>query len=273
MSETAPEPQTTPAPEQAPPAETVTPPPAQPAAQPEPQQHNDPQDGQRENGADELPSWAQRELKKLRDEAAGNRVKAKETADALTKFRSEQEQREQEQRQRLAKALGLVNDDEPPSVDELTKQLEASNSTATEAQNAARATRVELAVFRAAAAANVDANALLDSRSFVSQIVGLDDTAEDFSGKVNALIEKAAEQNSRYKLKREDPTQPAPPVEPPAPPAVPRSGAEGFTSAPNGPRQWTEQDVERASPKQVEEALEKGLLQSLGFGARRGSRR
>jgi hypothetical protein len=212
---------------------------------------------------DELPPWAQRELKKLRDEAAGNRVKAKEVADSLAQFKAEQEQ----QRQAFAKALGLAPD-EPPTVEQLTQQLAASKAQQDAEAARARQAAVELAVFRAAAAQQVDGNALLDSRAFVSALEGLDPTAQDFQQQVTNAILTAAQQNPRYQI-----TPPAPPApEPPAPPAIPKSGAE-FGAPPQGPRQWTDEDVARATPAQLQKAINDGLCVDLGFGRKRADRR
>lgn len=264
MSEPTPEP--TPA---APPAPAADPTPAPTAAAPEtpkpqPPASQEPAEPQAPaTSADELPSWAQRELKKLRDEAAGNRVKAKEVTDRLAAFETQQEQ----QRQAMAKALGLVSD-EPPTAEQLAEQLNATKAERDAQQARARQTAVELAVFRAAAAEQVDGNALLDSRAFVSALDGLDPSAENFGQQVKDVIAAAAESNPRYKL-----TPPAPAApEPPAPPAVPKSGAE-FGAPPQGPRQWTQEDVDRATPDQVQKAINQGLLENLGFGPRRASRR
>jgi hypothetical protein len=212
---------------------------------------------------DELPSWAQRELKKLRDEAAGNRVKAKEVTDRLAAFETQQEQ----QRQAMAKALGLVSD-EPPTAEQLAEQLNATKAERDAEQARARQTAVELAVFRAAAAEQVDGNALLDSRAFVSALDGLDPSVADFGQQVKDAIATAAESNPRYKLAPPAPATSAPP----APPSIPKSGSE-FGAPPQGPRQWTDADVAAATPAQVQEAINQGLLVNLGFGPKRSTRR
>lgn len=260
MSELTPE-----APAQAPAAAPETPAPVVAPEAPAPQA---PAPAQSETpapaaSADELPPWAQRELKKLREEAAGNRVKAKQVEDSLTQFRAEQ----QAQRQAFAKALGLAPD-EPPTVEQLTEQL-ASSKAQQDAESArARQAAVELAVFRAASAQQVDGNALLDSRAFVTALNGLDPTASDFQQQVTEAIATAAQQNPRYQVA---PPAPAAP-EPPAPPAIPRSSAE-FGAPPQGPRQWTDDDLVGKTPQQVQDAINEGLLQNMGFGPRRSSRR
>lgn len=259
MSELTPEPPAqAPAPTPEPPAPQAAPEAPAPQATPaQPDAHAP------AASADELPTWAQRELKKLREEAAGNRVKAKQVEDSLAQFKAEQET----QRQAFAKALGLAPD-EPPTVEQLTQQLSASKAQQEAEAQRARQAAVELAVFRAASAQQVDGNALLDSRAFVTALDGLDPTAANFQQQVSEAIATAAQQNARYQLA---PTTPPPPA-PPAPPAVPRSGAE-FGAPPQGPRQWTDEDVARAKPSEVQAAINQGLLRDLGFGEQRSSRR
>lgn len=271
MSESTPEPQGTgaPAAEPAPSAEPAAPTqsPASPAATaptaPSGQEPPASQPAGQASGVEELPSWAQRELKKLRDENASSRVKAKEVSDQLTQFQSEQEK----QRDAFARALGLVSD-EPLTPEQLTEQLNATQAERDAERDRARQTAVELAVFRHAAQSGADGNALLDSRSFLNQVGSLDPTAEDFTERVQGAIAAATESHPQYKL-----VPPAPATPPtPAPPTVPRSGGE-FTGAPTTPRQWTQEDVANASPSQLQEAINKGFLENLGFGPRRASRR
>ena len=261
MSEPTPETPPAPAPAPEPPAPAPAAP--EPAPAPQPEAQPPAPAAPAAASVDELPTWAQKEFKKLRDEAAGNRVKAKEVETSLAQFKADQEA----QRQAFAKALGLVSD-EPPTAEQLAEQLNATKAERDAQQQRARQTAVELAVFRAAAAEQVDGNALLDSRQFVAALDGLDPSADTFGQQVKEAIAAAAEANPRYKL-----TPPAPAVpEPPAPPAVPKSGAE-FGAPPQGPRQWPEEDVAAASPAALQKAINEGLLETLGFGPRRASRR
>lgn len=267
-SEPAPEPQATGAPADAPPASEPTapaatqPPAATEPAAPAPSGQEPPASQQqaRTGGVEELPSWAQKEFKDLRAEAASNRVKAKEAADAVAAIRTAQD----DQRLAMARALGFAND-EPPTPEQLAEQLNAAQAERDSERDRARQTAVELAVFRHAATAGADGNALLDSRSFLNQVGSLDPGAENFSEQVAAAIAAATDSHPQYKL------APATPP-PPAPPTVPRSGGE-FTGAPSTPRQWTQEDVDHASPSQLQEAINKGFLENLGFGPRRASRR
>ncbi|MFI6168834.1 hypothetical protein ACIBCN_18785 [Nocardia sp. NPDC051052] len=147
-------------------------------------------------------------VKELRDEAAKNR---RELQQAITDSEAAARQAaedaasavREELAQSLGKALGLVGDEVPPDPQVL---LEQASVKAQEAQqlsekhaNDARQAKVELALYRAADAAGADASALLDSRSFLSDVAELDPTAKDFAAQVIAAIEKAIEANPRMK--------------------------------------------------------------------------
>lgn len=99
------------------------------------------------------------EVKSARAEAGKSRVNAKATA---------AEEAKAELAQTIGKALGLVQD-EPVDPVKLAEQV--STATAETAQ-----VKTELAVFHAAAAANADAGALLDSRTFMAKVAALDPT-------------------------------------------------------------------------------------------------
>ena len=120
-----------------------------------------------------LPKWAQDLIKGVRHEAADYRSKAKTAAD----------QARDAIVQDLGKALGLITDDnQAPSVDQLTTQVTAAQATAAEA-------RRELAVYRAAAALHVDAAALTDSRSFLASISDVDpDDSKAFTDAIAAHV-------------------------------------------------------------------------------------
>jgi hypothetical protein len=217
-------------------------------------------------GTDEVPAWAQRELKKLRDEAAGNRVKAKDLAEKL----AAKEAADAERMDKLAKAFGVKPEELTP--EQIAEQAQAERDTskaeAARLADAVRQSKVELAVYRNAAALEADGNALLDSRSFLSEVAGLDPAADDFAEQVKAAITKTVDAQPQYKL---TPGQPAAPPKP-APPAVSKPSAE-FSSPPPPARQLTEADVKRMSPSEVVDAMDKGLLSSLGFGRQRKHRR
>lgn len=264
MSEQAPE-TTPPAAE---PQATPAPPQAEPAA-PEPQAQP-PASGQEPPAAEpdsveKLPAWAQKLIRDNRTESATYRTKAKETADALSALKDTS----QKQLDGIAKALGLKPEEATP--EQILAERDAASTRAAASDALARQSKVELAVFRAAAAAEANGNALLDSRSFVATLDGLDPSAADFGEQVSAKITAALESNPAFRAA----APAAPPLAAataPAAPAVPRSSAE-FGSAPTGPRQWTDADVTAASPAEVEQAMNDGLLKNLGFGTARKDRR
>jgi hypothetical protein len=118
----------------------------------------------------------------LRTEAGAARVNAKATA--------AQEARDS-LAQDIGRALGLVTEGDPaPDPAQLTEQVTA-------AQEAARTAQVELAVHRAAHGLKGDPSALLDSRSFLAKVGGLDPGADDFAAQVSAAITSAITENPK----------------------------------------------------------------------------
>ena len=124
-------------------------------------------------------------LKAARDEAAQNRIKAREAA-------SEKDQLIQT----LGKALGLVKDDDEqgkgPDADALTAQIADEQAKAT---SAAR----ELAVYKAATSAGGDPDALLDSRRFLDSIKDVDPTD---GTKITDAIKAAVNDNQNLASRR-----------------------------------------------------------------------
>lgn len=153
-------------------------------------------------------TFPQEYVRELRAEAAKNRVELqKAIADAEAKAQqaaAEAAARSREElAQSLGKALGIVKDDAPVDPAELLKQAQAK---ATEAErmsatnrSQAQSLQVELALYRAADRAGADSAALLDSRSFMDEVKGLDPTASDFASQVEAAIAQKLESNPRYR--------------------------------------------------------------------------
>lgn len=104
-------------------------------------------------------------------------------------------QSQQTQMDTLAKALGLKSDDEKPDPAALAEQLSAQ-------QAAARTASVELAIFRTATAAGADPDALLDSRSFLAKVSGLDPSEEGFTTAVTDAVKAAVEANPKLRQVR-----------------------------------------------------------------------
>lgn len=124
-------------------------------------------------------------LKAARDEAAQNRIKAREATEQMESLRTT-----------LGKALGLIKDDdgkgEGPDAEALAAQVEKSQA---EATTAAR----ELAVYKAAASNGADPAKLLDSRSFLSSIENVDHTDDKA---ISAAIKAAVDGNKSFALAR-----------------------------------------------------------------------
>lgn len=253
------------------PAATETAPPA-PAADPAPASAPEtPAAPTEPANVDELPSWAQKLIRDGRTEAASNRAKAKEHADALEALKAQS----QKQLDGIAQALGLKPEQATP--EQIMAERDAARATADQSAAQARQSQVELAVFRAAAQTGANGTALLDSRSFVAGLDGLDPSSPDFGQQVADKIAAATEANPAWKTAVPAPAVVPPPLAaPPAPPPAPvpaRSGGEH--TAPGGNRQWTRADVEAASkgnPQAVLDAIEQGLLVDLGFSPTRKRR-
>ncbi|GAB3437456.1 hypothetical protein [Actinophytocola sediminis] len=127
-----------------------------------------------------LPDWAQKQIKSLRTEAAGNRTKA-----------TTAEQTHQQTLEAIAKALGLKQD-EPPDPAKLAEEL-------TNERSSKRSALVELAVYRGAGKHDADPDALADSRAFMSALDKLDPSADDFPTKLGDAIKKAVQDNPKLK--------------------------------------------------------------------------
>lgn len=172
-----------------PPADPATPQdPAAPGGEPTPEPA-EPEDGPSTDG---LPEWARKSLSKANQEAAAARVaakKAKEDAEAAQK----------QLVQSIGKALGLVKDDEPPTVDGLQQALQEKDSTLTAAQAEAQALRIENAILRYADKHGGDADALTDSESFKAKLKDLDASADDYTSRVEELVKSTVESNARFR--------------------------------------------------------------------------
>lgn len=158
---------------------------------------------------------------------------------------------------KIANAFGGPGSEEekPPTVEELAKQL-ADQKTETEKTAAlARQRDVELAVWQRAAAAGGDAGELQDSRSFLRAIRDLDPAASTFADEIEAAIKKAVEGNPRLAAKQPE-TAPAPPA---------RGGAD-LTGTPGGKRQLTGDEVKRMKPDDIDKARKAGQLRDYLSG-------
>lgn len=261
MSETTTE---TPAAEPETPAAQATP---EPAAQPvtparEPAQPAAPAEP---DSVEKLPAWAQKLIRDTRTDAATQRTRAKEHSDALAAL----ETKSQSQLDGIAKALGLKPEEATP--DQIMAERDAEKARAETSDARARASAVELAVFRAASGLDAKGDALLDSRSFLSRLEGMDPSADDFQARVKDAIESALAANpAAFRVSPPPPAEPA--VKPKPEPTVKKSGGE-FSAPGEGPRQLSAEDASRMTPAEVQEAVNKGLFAATGFGPARRAKR
>jgi hypothetical protein len=200
----------------------------------------------------------------FKDERAKRQAAEKRLGEIQTALDADKAERAKQMEQ-LAIAFGLKSADEPLDPAKLAEELErtkTANEAAAESLRAEiRQRDIRLAVLTQAPGLEANGLLLMDSLSFLRKLDGLDPAAEDFSERVGEAIKAAAEANSQYKLV-------PPKAEPKAPPSPARSGGE-FNGAPGGNRQWTIEDVQRASAADVAKAQEAGLLIDLGFSPKK----
>jgi hypothetical protein len=157
--------------------------------------------------ADDLPQWARDSITKANAEAAKYRTQAKTAADDAIKDLTT----------KLGKALGLVQDDTPPDPAKLTEQLTAS-------QQAALGSQRELAIYKAANARRLNADELLDSRTFMARASQIDPTD---TAALDALVGEVTSGNTRFK----------------ATPAAPQGGADLGPGGQTTPRTYTKEQL------------------------------
>jgi hypothetical protein len=137
---------------------------------------------------EDLPDWAQREIRDARKEAGDNRA-AKNTA----------VQERQAMLDGIAKALGLKAEDAPPDPAVLQQTVTQREERISALESDVRVRDVELTAFRSASQLGADAAALLDSRTFVAELARLDPAADDFAKQVEGAIKKAVDANPKFR--------------------------------------------------------------------------
>jgi len=184
------------APEAADTTTTTAPPKADTGQQEQPQQQAKPDPKPtKPTASDDLSELSSADLakmvRKLRAENASDRTTAKQQAakDAVDELTG-----------KLGKALGYVKDDQPPTAEELTKQLTEAAKERDATQSELQQLRVERAAERAAREHGADVDTLLDSRSFATKLADLDPTDSGFSDAVNALVKKTVDDNPKFKV-------------------------------------------------------------------------
>ncbi|MFJ7070178.1 hypothetical protein [Streptomyces sp. NPDC101115] len=137
-----------------------------------------------------LPEWAQKALSDARAEAGKARTTAKENA---------ANEARQQLAQDIGKALGIVKADEPADPAKLTATIGEQTTRIGSLEGTVRSLTIELAAYRAAGKHEANPAALLDSRSFLESVKGLDPTATDFATKLDAAIKTAVENNQQLR--------------------------------------------------------------------------
>jgi hypothetical protein len=145
-------------------------------------------------------------VKKLRDENAAARVKAKDAEKAAQEAARQAQEAADAQKsltEKLGRALGFVQDDAPLAPEELLKQAaERESQIAAERDTVAERLRNyerRDALTRAATTNEGDLEAILDSRRVNEAIAKLDTTADDFASQVDAIVSAAIENNPKLK--------------------------------------------------------------------------
>lgn len=138
-----------------------------------------------------LPEWAQTEIRRARDEAAKTRAGKNSAV----------EQAVQETVDKILAAAGRTPEggDQPPSVEQLTKDLADQKATGDKVAADLREARAELVVWRNATNLGVDAAAVTDSRAFERALADLDPASETFAEDVKKAAQAAAENNPKLK--------------------------------------------------------------------------
>lgn len=176
-------------------------------------------------GAPSVDETAEKVIRKLRDEAAANRVKAneaqaaKEAADAEWATKVDQaaaaatKQATDELAQKFGKMFGLVDDTTEQTPEQLLAQAQAkaaeaeaqaaakiaaAEARAVEHETKARAKDVALTVHQHAGD-DVDAKGLLDSVEFNARIAKLDPATADFQSQMDTEIASFLEVNPRFR--------------------------------------------------------------------------
>lgn len=179
-----------------------------------------------------LPQWAQSEIRRLRDDEAGYRVRYKEEAASSTALRKA-----------IAEHAGL--DVSEVSVDSLG---ELFSFAAAEAQRAT----VTQATVLAALEHQADASALLNWAPFLDAAEALDPTADDFKTQLSDLVKATVEKTPMLRTQGQAPAR--------AMPA--RSGAE-IPAGSGNPQVITRDDLSRMSPSEIDAALSDGRLDHM----------
>jgi hypothetical protein len=178
--------------------------------------------------AAEPKTYDENYVKGLRDEAAANRVKARDAETAA-----------EARINKILEAAGIKTAEEPLDPAKLTADLSAKDQ-------AIRALTVERALDKAARKAGADEDLLDAVLTRKGALAELDPSSADFAQQLDALVKAEVDANPKLK-------------------AVRATGASGIElSGGTGEQgQITEQQLKTMTPEQIVQAQSKGLLRNL----------
>jgi hypothetical protein len=164
----------------------------------------DPKPGEEPPAAGETPPWgddfdAERAWKRIQAQKAdldaerAKRDKAVKDAEAA----AAQKAREDAYRE-FGKQLGVVKDDEAPTVESLTETLQQRDTALNTSNSTNASLRAENAVLRFADKHGADADLLLNLRDFNEKLAAIP-TDDKYTSEVEALIKSTVESDSRYR--------------------------------------------------------------------------
>lgn len=181
-----------------------TDPPAPPA--PEPPAPTDPAAPPADPASDDTPPWSSDEYdrekawKKIQAQKADLDAERAKREKAIKDAETAAEKRAAEKAYKeIGKTLGVVTEDETPTVEGLSQALQDKDQTLTAAQADNHTLRIENAILRHADRFGGDVDALTDSESFKKKLSELDTKADDHAAQVEALIKSTIESNARYR--------------------------------------------------------------------------
>lgn len=149
-------------------------------------------------GIDDLPDWAQKEIRGLRQENAKHRNKAKHAAEEATQ--REQQHAEEARNalvQDIAKALGLAEDEQDPQ-----QLLDAANEKTAEQQKRIDELVDQVNSYKRAAAVSDAIGARQVNQKLMSALLAQDNAytqidvnSDDFAGQVSEVVERVLAEN------------------------------------------------------------------------------
>lgn len=230
--------------------EEIAPTTPEPAQEPAPEApETTPEQPEAPQSVDQLPEWAQKQIRDLRDENAKNRVKAKTTA--------EQAQAERDQLiQQIGKTLGLVPDESNPEALLKAAQEQAESANAERDKMAAQLATYQRNEAVNAALADEKGNPIKVDTTLLNALLAqdnafnqLDLTASDYKEQVSKHIAETLSQHPQLKAQA-------------APPA---SGVDPTTTsnANNENKLYTREELRTMPASEVNRLFREGKLNHL----------